>query len=251
MAGIHNREDHSVDPDEVDLGLDSIFIEVPRLPSPEATFSIFQGSHKEFRTRPVGSHPLWGHYLYGFHPIYLVLWNSVLSIASYLEQRPSLCQHKSILELGAGGALPSLVAAESGARKPTGVSVTGVSVTGKAKDGGEENEPGLSPSLPFQIPSSRTMDPENFDDVIFVNAGGILFRDRIFQLKDRIRKHLHQIEMLHPPIPATTVDSTRRLYYEGNLAMSTVTIGRVIKGGSDRARLVNGSPVPILVELSG
>ncbi|GAW09726.1 nicotinamide N-methyltransferase [Lentinula edodes] len=40
-----------------------------------------------------------------------------ISFSSYLEQRPSLCQHKSILELGAGGALPSLVAAESGARK--------------------------------------------------------------------------------------------------------------------------------------
>ncbi|KAJ4484425.1 hypothetical protein C8R41DRAFT_839596, partial [Lentinula lateritia] len=71
-AGIHTREDHSVDPDEVDLGLDSIFIEVPRPPSPEAMFSIFQGSHKEFRSRPVGSHPLWGHHL----------WNSVLLIAS-------------------------------------------------------------------------------------------------------------------------------------------------------------------------
>ncbi|KAJ3928560.1 MAG: hypothetical protein NXY57DRAFT_1041537, partial [Lentinula lateritia] len=85
-SGIHTREDHSVDPDEVDLGLDSIFIEVPRPPSPEAMFSIFQGSHKEFRSRP-------------------------------FEQCPSLCHNKSILELGAGGALPSFVAAESGARK--------------------------------------------------------------------------------------------------------------------------------------
>ncbi|KAJ3860375.1 hypothetical protein EV359DRAFT_85390 [Lentinula novae-zelandiae] len=107
MAGIHNEEDLSVDPDEVDLGLDSVFIEAPRPPSPEATFSIFQGSHKEFRIRLVGSHPLWGHHL----------WNSSLSVASYLEQHPSLFHNQNILELGAGGALPSLVAAESGARK--------------------------------------------------------------------------------------------------------------------------------------
>ncbi|GAW02647.1 nicotinamide N-methyltransferase [Lentinula edodes] len=107
MAGIHNEGDYLVDPDEVDLGLDSVFIEAARPPSPEATFSIFQGLHKEFRIRLVGSHPLWGHHL----------WNSALSVASYLEQHPSLFHNKNILELGAGGALPSLVAAESGARK--------------------------------------------------------------------------------------------------------------------------------------
>lgn len=55
-------------------------------------------------------------------------------------------------------------------------------MTGKAKNGGEENEPGLSPSLPFPIPSSMTMDPEIFDDVIFVNTGGIMFTDRTFQV---------------------------------------------------------------------
>ncbi|KAF8823617.1 hypothetical protein HHX47_DHR9000417 [Lentinula edodes] len=107
MAGIHNEEDYLVDPDEVDLGLDSVFIEAARPPSPEATFSIFQGLHKEFRIRLVDSHPLWGHHL----------WNSALSVASYLEQHPSLFHNQNILELGAGGALPSLVAAESGARK--------------------------------------------------------------------------------------------------------------------------------------
>ncbi|KAJ4463834.1 putative methyltransferase-domain-containing protein [Lentinula edodes] len=107
MAGTHNGEDLLVDPDEVDLGLDSVFIEAARPPSPEATLSIFQGLHKEFRIRLVGSHPLWGHHL----------WNSALSVASYLEQHPSLFHNQNILELGAGGALPSLVAAESGARK--------------------------------------------------------------------------------------------------------------------------------------
>lgn len=68
------------DSDEADLGLDSVFTvrygpaecfivpiiysqEAPRPPSPEATFSTYQGLHKEFRIRLVGSHPLWGHHL--------------------------------------------------------------------------------------------------------------------------------------------------------------------------------------------
>ncbi|KAF9077213.1 nicotinamide N-methyltransferase [Rhodocollybia butyracea] len=95
------------DTDDVDLGLDSVFTEAPRPPSPEATTSTYKGEQKEFKIRLVGSHPLWGHHL----------WNSALSVASYLKKNPSLVQNKNILELGAGGALPSLVASESGARK--------------------------------------------------------------------------------------------------------------------------------------
>ncbi|KAE9399484.1 hypothetical protein BT96DRAFT_965636 [Gymnopus androsaceus JB14] len=81
--------------------------EAPRPPSPEATFSTYQGARKEFKIRLVGSHPLWGHHL----------WNSALSVASYLEEHLDIVQEKNVLELGAGGALPSLVALESGARK--------------------------------------------------------------------------------------------------------------------------------------
>ncbi|KIK63747.1 hypothetical protein GYMLUDRAFT_222048 [Collybiopsis luxurians FD-317 M1] len=93
--------------DAIDLGLDSIFTEAPRPPSPEATFSTYKGADKEFKIRLVGSHPLWGHHL----------WNSALSVASYLEKHSHFYQNKNVLELGAGGALPSLVAAASGARK--------------------------------------------------------------------------------------------------------------------------------------
>ncbi|KAJ3767813.1 putative methyltransferase-domain-containing protein [Lentinula raphanica] len=89
--------------EEAELGLDKIFTEAPRPPSPQATFSTYQGSRKEFRIRLVGSHPLWGHHL----------WNSALAVASYLEQNQALCHNRNVLELGAGGALPSLVAVES------------------------------------------------------------------------------------------------------------------------------------------
>ncbi|KAJ4475462.1 hypothetical protein J3R30DRAFT_3294262 [Lentinula aciculospora] len=95
------------DCEELGLGLDLVFTETPRPPSPEATFSTFQGLHKDFRIKLVGSHPLWGHHL----------WNSALSVAAYMEQHPNLFVDKNILELGAGGALPSLVAVEYGARK--------------------------------------------------------------------------------------------------------------------------------------
>lgn len=44
-------------------------------------------------------------------------WNSALALASYLDQTPniSLYRDRNVLELGAGGALPSIVAAKNGA----------------------------------------------------------------------------------------------------------------------------------------
>jgi nicotinamide N-methyltransferase len=55
----------------------------------------------------VGSHPLWAHHL----------WNASKVFASLFDRNPSLVQNKHILELGAGGALPSLVASYNGASK--------------------------------------------------------------------------------------------------------------------------------------
>jgi nicotinamide N-methyltransferase len=55
----------------------------------------------------VGHNPLWGHHL----------WNAGRLISTYLEKNPSLIANKTVLELGAGAGLPSLVCAVLGARK--------------------------------------------------------------------------------------------------------------------------------------
>ncbi|CAD6503242.1 BgTH12-02909 [Blumeria graminis f. sp. triticale] len=53
----------------------------------------------------VGENPLWGHYL----------WNGARRVSTYLEEHPMLVRGQTILELGAGGGLPSLVSAHLGA----------------------------------------------------------------------------------------------------------------------------------------
>ncbi|KAI0317798.1 putative methyltransferase-domain-containing protein [Amylostereum chailletii] len=55
----------------------------------------------------VGNHPLWGHHL----------WNASRSFASYLDQNRTLYHGRNVLELGAGGGLPGIVAIKNGARK--------------------------------------------------------------------------------------------------------------------------------------
>ncbi|KAI9306788.1 putative methyltransferase-domain-containing protein [Cunninghamella echinulata] len=56
---------------------------------------------KKLNIRLVGSHPLWAHHL----------WNASKIFASLFDEYPELVKDKTVLELGAGGALPSLVAA--------------------------------------------------------------------------------------------------------------------------------------------
>lgn len=56
--------------------------------------------------RLVGTHPLWGHYL----------WNAAPTLSTYLEEHPELVRGKYVLELGAAAGLPSIVAAKLGAR---------------------------------------------------------------------------------------------------------------------------------------
>lgn len=62
---------------------------------------------KTLNIRLVGSHPLWAHHL----------WNASKVFARFFDDNKELCRDKTILELGAGGALPSLVAAANGASK--------------------------------------------------------------------------------------------------------------------------------------
>ncbi len=49
-------------------------------------------------------------------------WNSARSIAAYLDNHPDLYADGSVLELGAGGGLPSIVTANNGAEKVRSVS---------------------------------------------------------------------------------------------------------------------------------
>jgi len=65
-------------------------------------------SGQSLKLRLVGHSPLWGH----------LLWNAGQVISQYLEDNTKqLVRGKTILELGAGAGLPSLVAAVLGARK--------------------------------------------------------------------------------------------------------------------------------------
>ncbi|KAI0284818.1 hypothetical protein BC826DRAFT_1093685 [Russula brevipes] len=57
--------------------------------------------------RLVGSHPLWAHHL----------WNAARALAGFLQRTPGLYVGRTVLELGAGGGLPGIVAAKCGARK--------------------------------------------------------------------------------------------------------------------------------------
>ncbi|KAI0330069.1 hypothetical protein GY45DRAFT_1354153 [Cubamyces sp. BRFM 1775] len=94
------------------LALESVFTEPPRPPSPEPTVTTYTREKQANDTwttidiRLVGSHPLWGHHL----------WNASRAFASYLDDHPELYHGRSVLELGAGGALPGIVAAKNGAR---------------------------------------------------------------------------------------------------------------------------------------
>lgn len=59
------------------------------------------------RIRLIGKHPLWAHYL----------WNASKVMSDYFDLNPEVVRGQTVLELGAGGALPSIVAACNGAKK--------------------------------------------------------------------------------------------------------------------------------------
>ncbi|KAJ1907585.1 Protein N-terminal and lysine N-methyltransferase efm7 [Coemansia sp. IMI 209127] len=102
------------------LALDSMFQEPEDFcqPAQEAKTVVFErqpelmdqgeeeGSRK-VRLSLLGSHPLWGHHL----------WNAAKTFANYLDSHKDIVQGKSVLELGAAGALPSLISAMNGATR--------------------------------------------------------------------------------------------------------------------------------------
>lgn len=87
---------------------------LPEAPKPHyATYKrenisdISQSKQDEIKLRLVGSSPLWGH----------LLWNAGIYTAKHLDKYPELVKDKNVLELGAAGALPSVVAGMIGAKK--------------------------------------------------------------------------------------------------------------------------------------
>ncbi|KAF8628636.1 hypothetical protein AX15_003770 [Amanita polypyramis BW_CC] len=98
-----------------ELSLGAVFTEPNRPPTPPTTTVVYaRESHPVVTTgwtrlsiRLVGSHPLWGHYL----------WNAARAFANYLDQNPGLYEDKCVLELGAGGGLPGIVTAMNKARR--------------------------------------------------------------------------------------------------------------------------------------
>lgn len=89
----------------------NLFEEPPDFYQPEkeatfATHSLLSG--KDLQVRLVGHNPLWGH----------LLWNAGRTLSTYLEERADgLIKGKTVLELGAGSGLPSLVCAINGAKQ--------------------------------------------------------------------------------------------------------------------------------------
>ncbi|KAF2452965.1 hypothetical protein BDY21DRAFT_293734 [Lineolata rhizophorae] len=78
----------------------------PEKPATFATHALRSG--ETLHIRLVGHNPLWGH----------LLWNAGRTVATYLEDgAATLVAGKTVLELGAGGGLPSLVCALRGAAK--------------------------------------------------------------------------------------------------------------------------------------
>ena len=84
-------------------------------PPPKPHFAEYQRSHitkesksdvKDINLRLVGTSPLWGH----------LLWNAGIYTANHLDSHPELIKGKTVLELGAAAALPSVICALNGAQ---------------------------------------------------------------------------------------------------------------------------------------
>ncbi|KAK2626108.1 hypothetical protein QTJ16_004370 [Diplocarpon rosae] len=100
-----HQEDDDVDTSGLDLFAEPADY-YPPTPTPTTeTHTLLSG--RTLTVSLVGHNPLWGHHL----------WNAGRLISTYLESNPSLITSKTVLELGAGAGLPSLVCAVLGARK--------------------------------------------------------------------------------------------------------------------------------------
>lgn len=107
MASPDAGENHGVEGDSETLDLFSEPADYyPPSPTPTTETHTLR-SGEALTLRLVGHNPLWGHHL----------WNAGRLISTYLEDHTSLITGRTVLELGAGAGLPSLVCGVLGARK--------------------------------------------------------------------------------------------------------------------------------------
>jgi len=94
------------DSEELDLFQEPKDYYAPAKPNTFTTYTTKNGT--ELTLRLVGHNPLWGH----------LLWNAGQIVARYLEDNVTrVVKDKTVLELGAGAGLPSLICALHGAKR--------------------------------------------------------------------------------------------------------------------------------------
>lgn len=107
------EEDNTYELEDEDFKL----FEIPNdywKPPPENTFQDFErnqedvqpGTPSKINLRLIGGHSLWGHWI----------WNAAILMAQRQDKEKSLTKDKTVLELGAGGALNSFIAAINDAK---------------------------------------------------------------------------------------------------------------------------------------
>ena len=99
-----SKSDRDSSPEPLDLFADPPDYYPPSPTPTTETHTLLSG--QTLTLRLVGHNPLWGHHL----------WNAGRLISTYIERNPSLITNKTILELGAGAGLPSLVCGVLGAK---------------------------------------------------------------------------------------------------------------------------------------
>ncbi|KAH3662638.1 hypothetical protein OGAPHI_005890 [Ogataea philodendri] len=149
---------------------DDLFTTEEEPPKPSTTVEYRQKDGNTILVTLIGSSPLYGH----------ILTNACQSLAKELENDPQLVAGRTVLEFGAGGALPSLLCAKLGARKVVATDYPDPELISNIRVNIEQNavsancvEAGYiwgndtSPLLELLPPGSKTFDVLILSDVIF------------------------------------------------------------------------------------